>query len=416
VSWGPPERRLRLAYLVNQYPWVSQAFIRREILAMERQGAEVLRIALRGWNYPVVDPEDCAEQARTRYVLRDGVLSLVGAVLRSAGRSPRRFLAAARLALRMSRESDRGIAFHLAYLAEACRVCAWTRAWGAQHVHAHFGTNSAEVAMLAHELGAPPFSMTVHGPDEFDRPRALGLSEKLKRAAFSVAISSFGRSQLYRWAHIHDWPKIHVVHCGLEEAFHDVPETPPTTRPRLVCVGRLSEQKGQALLIEAAALLAAGGTEFELVLAGDGDGRAQLEDLIKRRELGGRVRITGWITSAQVREELLAAKGLVSASFAEGLPVVIMEAMALRRPVVATRVAGVPELVRPGVDGWLVAPGCVQSLAAAMESLLTAPQEMLARMGGAARSRVLDRHSVDVQAGKLLGHVRDAVGKREYAA
>jgi glycosyltransferase involved in cell wall biosynthesis len=283
-------------------------------------------------------------------------------------------------------------------------------------VHAHFGTNSAEVAMLAHELGAPPFSMTVHGPDEFDRPRALGLSEKLKRAAFSVAISSFGRSQLYRWAHIHDWPKIHVVHCGLEEAFHDVPETPPTTRPRLVCVGRLSEQKGQALLIEAAALLAAGGTEFELVLAGDGDGRAQLEDLIKRRELGGRVRITGWITSAQVREELLAAKGLVSASFAEGLPVVIMEAMALRRPVVATRVAGVPELVRPGVDGWLVAPGCVQSLAAAMESLLTAPQEMLARMGGAARSRVLDRHSVDVQAGKLLGHVRDAVGKREYAA
>ena len=153
--------------------------------------------------------------------------------------------------------------------------------------------------------------------------------------------------------------------------------------------------------MEAAQRLAARGVEFELVLVGDGEMRADIEALIKRHNLQDRVRITGWISSDQVRDEILAARALVLPSFAEGLPMVIMEAMALRRPVISTFVAGIPELVHPGEHGWLVPAGDVEALAEAMQACLDAPVDTLARMGEAAHERVLARHSVDTQAAKL---------------
>ena len=176
----------RIAYLVNQYPKVSHSFIRREILALERQGFDILRIALRGWEGELADEADKLERARTRYVLQQGVAPLLWAVLRTKLTAPRRFLAAFTLALRMSRRAERALFYHLAYLAEACRMLPWLKAFGATHVHAHFGTNSAEVAMLAHALGGPPYSFTVHGPEEFDKAQFLGLGEKVRRAAFAI--------------------------------------------------------------------------------------------------------------------------------------------------------------------------------------------------------------------------------------
>jgi glycosyltransferase involved in cell wall biosynthesis len=393
----------RIAYLVNQYPKPSHSFIRREIAALERRGWSVERFALRGWRDPVVDPEDRAERLRTRYVLRKGLAGLLGSTLRALAMSPARFFAALGLALRMARGAERGLVYHLAYFAEACRLAAWLRASGAPHLHAHFGTNSAEVAMLAHALGGPPYSFTVHGPEEFDQPRALGLAEKVRRAAFVAAISSYGRSQLYRWVEHAHWPKVKLVPCGLEAAFHDVAATPPPPAPRLACVGRLCEQKGQLVLLEAAARLAARGRRFELVLVGDGEMRPEAEAAISKNRLEAHVRITGWVSSARVRAEILAARALVLPSFAEGLPVVIMEAMALRRPVLATCVAGIPELVRHGETGWLCAPGDVDALEAALEELLAHPAAELQAMGEAGRARVLERHSVDDSAAKLAG-------------
>jgi glycosyltransferase involved in cell wall biosynthesis len=293
------------------------------------------------------------------------------------------------------------------YLAQACRLRQWLRESGATHLHAHFGTNPAEVAMLTHALGGPPWSFTVHGPEEFDRPAALHLGEKLRRAAFAVAVSSYGRSQLYRWVEHRHWHKLHVVHCGLDPDFLAAPPLPPPAAPRLVCVGRLCEQKGQLLLVQAAARLMQRGVDFELILAGDGEMRGEVQALIDAFGLAGRVRITGWISGADVREHLLAARALVLASFAEGLPVAIMEAMALRRPVVATLVAGIPELVREGEHGWLVPAGDVEALASAMQACLRLEPDTLAHMGEAARRRVLERHDVDVEAAKLaalFGH------------
>jgi glycosyltransferase involved in cell wall biosynthesis len=178
--------------------------------------------------------------------------------------------------------------------------------------------------------------------------------------------------------------------------------------PRLVCVGRLCEQKGQLLLVRACARLAARKVLFELVLAGDGEMRQEIEREVALLGLQRQVRITGWISAARVREEIVSARALVLPSFAEGLPVVLMEAMALRRPVLTTYVAGIPELVRDGVHGWLLPAGDVEALVRALEECLAASDGTLARMGEAGRARVLAAHSIEAEAAKLARLFRAA--------
>jgi colanic acid/amylovoran biosynthesis glycosyltransferase len=394
---------MRVAYLINQYPKISHTFIRREIHALERQDIEVTRIAIRGWDADVLDEDDKSEQLKTRYVLREGAARLLTAVLTIALSHPMRFCQGFGLTLRMSHNSDRPLLVHLAYLAEACRIQRWLTQERIEHLHAHFGTNSAEVAMLTHALGGPPWSFTVHGPEEFDKPQLIGLPEKIRRCAFVIAISSFGRSQLFRLVGHSLWSKIHVVHCGLERAFfQDAPSPAPMTS-NFVCVGRLCEQKGQLLLIDAARRLLERGEQFSLTFAGDGELRPDLEGLIDQHNLRNNVRITGWLSSDQVRRELISARALVLPSFAEGLPVVIMEAMALKRPVISTFVAGIPELVKHGQNGWLVPAGDVDELADAMQECLATPADVLERMGEAGFEAVAEHHNVDKEAELLAG-------------
>jgi colanic acid/amylovoran biosynthesis glycosyltransferase len=392
---------MNVAYFINQYPKVSHSFIRREIHALESMGVQVHRFALRGWADPVVDAEDIQEQGKTLYVLQGGVKGLLWPLLVCLLQQPLAWWAALKLALRTSRGSERPWPYHLVYLAEACRLKLWLDEAGAQHIHAHFGTNSTEVVMLAQALGGPGYSFTAHGPEEFDKPQALHLATKAERSRFAVAISSFGRSQFWRWLGHADWGKVAVVHCGLDRAFHSVPLVPVPRAPRLVCIGRLCEQKGQLLLLEAARQVRDAGHVFELVLAGDGEMRAECERLIQRHGLQGQVRITGWISAQQVRDELLAARAMVLPSFAEGLPVVIMEAMALQRPVLSTYVAGIPELVQPGRHGWLFPAGDASALAQAMVECLSMPTTQLQAMGEQARERVLARHDAITEAAKL---------------
>ena len=391
---------MHVAYLVNQYPKVSHTFVRREILALERQGVQVTRVTVRRVAEVLVDAEDLAEQARTHVLLDAGTAGLLFALCAMALRRPLRFARALSTALRLSVGSERGLLRHLAYLAEACVLVPLLAKQGATHVHAHFGTNSTTVALLCHVLGGPPFSFTVHGPEEFDKPLMLGLPEKIRAARFVVAISSFGRSQLYRYCAFAAWPKIEVVRCGVDAAFLAGEPAAIADTPRLVSVGRLSEQKGQALLVDAAALLAARGVQFELVLVGDGELRPALQARIAEHGLAERVRITGWADGARVRAELLAARAFVLPSFAEGLPVVLMEALALGRPALTTCIAGIPELVTEQC-GWLVTPGSVEALAAGMERVLQTPVGELQRLGQAGRARVQALHDVDTEAAKL---------------
>jgi len=404
---------MNVAYFVNQYPRVSHSFIRREILALEGLGVAIRRYALKCPVEELVDPADRAEFERTRHVFRQPLWRIAHWSARSLVSQPIACARALLLAVRTGWHSDRGLARHVAYWGEALVVAAWCRRDRIAHIHAHFGTNSATVAMLVNAVEDIPFSFTVHGPDEFDKPEFLALGEKIRRCAFVVGISSFGRSQLLRWADTADWDKVKIVHCGIDEAFRDRAITPPPDARRLVCVGRLCRAKGQLLLVEAARRLHEDGLAFEIVLAGDGPLRGEIETLIQEFGLEGQVSITGWISSTQVREELDQARALVLPSFAEGLPVVIMEAMAAARPVVTTRITGIPELVVPGETGWLVTAADLDALVGALTEVLSATVEQLTEMGRKGRGRVLSRHDVVTEAQRLKSFFEVSAGRAQ---
>lgn len=397
---------VKIACLVNTYPRASHSFIRREVAALERRGHEVLRLAMRSDRAALTDPADLAEDARTEHVLEMGAWRLLTSAARQIMRHPRGALAALRLALSCGArgaggpDGTGGRLRHLVYWVEAAHIARRCEDAGVTRLHAHFGTNPATVAMLAHQMGAPPFSFTVHGPEEFDAPLALSLAEKIARAADVVAISSFGRSQLCRWSAPGHWGKIAVVHCGIEPARFPDPAPLPEGGPHLVAIGRLAPQKGFALLVQAMVQAAPDLPDLRLTLVGDGELRLQIEAAIAAAGLGGRIRLAGWQDEAGVRAALAGATALILPSFAEGLPVVVMEAMAAGRPVIATAIAGVPELVTPDV-GWLVPAGDAGALAGAIRTLAATPRAQLQAMGTAARARVLARHDIDREAAKL---------------
>jgi colanic acid/amylovoran biosynthesis glycosyltransferase len=393
---------MRIAYLVNRYPTISHTFIRREILGLEKLGVSVRRFTLRAIRPEELrDPRDEAERLRTEAVLARGPAALLPAMLRMSVERPREFANAQLLVAQMGIGSERGYLRHMAYLAEACALTFQLEADRVQHMHAHFGTNSAAVARLVAALGGPGYSFTVHGPEEFDKPDRIALAHKIAAARFVVAVSSYGRSQLLRYCDAEAWDKVHIVRCGVDASYLE--ETSPVPEvPRFVNVARLSEQKGQLLLVEAAAMLRREGRTFELVLVGDGPLRKVLETRIAQEGLAGCVHLMGWADGDAVKAELVRARALVLPSFAEGLPVVIMEALACGRPVISTYIAGIPELVENGKTGWLVPAGSAEAVAQAMREALDAPAETLTRFGAAGRARVRAQHDADTNARQLL--------------
>lgn len=396
---APPGAGLRVAYLVNQYPKVSHTFIRREILALERLGVTVDRFAIRGWDAEVADPVDEDERARTRYVLKDGLGALLGAVAANAVRRPGAAFAALKAALAMSRRSVRPWPYHLVWFAHACRLRLWLEGSGVSHLHAHFGTNSADVAHLLRLLGGPSYSFTVHGADECDNARVLSFPRKTAGARFVVTVSGYIRAQMMRQLPPADWPKLKVVHCGLDEGFFAAAPPPPPPEPTLLCIGRLCAEKGHLTLLDAFAALDR--PDVRLVLAGDGEFRGLVDAKIRERGLSDRVRVTGWIGSDEVRRLIGEATLVVQPSLMEGLPVVLMEALAQGRPVVSTFIAGIPELVEDGRTGWLVPAGDADALARALKTALATPPARLDEMGRAGIARARARHHIDTEAARL---------------
>ena len=391
---------MKLAYLLNRYPMPSQTFIRREIAALEASGIPVLRISVRPTTGEAVDEGDLAEVGRTRVVLDAGPGRIALAVARRAVRGPGGFARALGLAVRLGRKSQRGIAVHLVFLAEACVTERWLAEEAITHVHAHFGTNATTVALLCRALGGPPYSFTVHGPEEFDRPELLKIREKVRHASFVVAISDYGRSQLLRWSDPEDGHKVHVVRCGIDRAFLDAPLTSVPSAPRFVCVSRLAQEKGLRELLEAVERLLEDGVDVEVLIAGDGPFRQEMARSIERSQDPQAVRLLGWQSNDEVRLAIEGARALILPSYAEGLPVVVMESLARGRPVITSQVAGIPELVDDQC-GWLVPPGAVGPLVTAMRAALDAPTERLDEMGREGARRVEARHDIDRQAALL---------------
>lgn len=387
-----PPRALRVAYLTTEYPKVSHAFIRREIAELERRGHHVERLSVRPPGGPLVDPADRAEAERTLSCLGRSKLRLLAHAAAWATRRPSRFAVAAATARRFYCASDRGLVRHIAYLAEAAYLADHLRRKGIGHVHVHFGTNAATVAVLMKVLSGITYSLTVHGPGEFDAPVGLGLAAKVAGAEFTAAISHFGRAQLQRWVGPDHWERIHVVRCTVNPELLAPPPPLDPTSDLLLCVGRLTPQKGQLLLVDAFARLVAAGGPGRLVFAGDGELRPQIERRVRCHALSDRVTITGWRSERQVRELLAQARAVVLPSSAEGLPVVLMEALALGRPVVSTHTAGIPELVEHGRNGWLVPAGDVCALESALAEVLSTSADRLGLMGRCGRELVERQH------------------------
>lgn len=237
--------QLALAYLTTEYPKTSHTFIRREILELERSGQTVMRLAIRESDSPAVDPADIAEYERTTHLLGEGWFKLLLSTAITAVSRPRAFLGAIAKTLGMARRSDRGVLRHFAYLVEASHLVRLTRRFRIRHVHVHFGTNAAAVARLARCLGGPTYSLTIHGPDEFDGPQALSLPAKFADALFIVAITDYCAAQIRRWMPYEQWQKIHIVHCTIDESFLDEAQPVDPASRTFVCVGRLTAQKGQ---------------------------------------------------------------------------------------------------------------------------------------------------------------------------
>ena len=403
---------MKLAYFVNQYPKVSHSFIRREILALEQLGYTIERFSLRTDKDELADPLDQDELTKTRYILSEKPLQIISAILKTFIASPLLFLTGIKTAFTMGLRSERGVLLHIIYLIEACILVQWEKSAKIDHIHAHFGTNSTTVVMLAYLMGGVGYSFTVHGPEEFDKPEFIHLGKKIHHCRFVVAISSYGRSQLFRWIPASEWQKVKIIRCGLDAAFLNTePLASLETSRQLLCIGRLCEQKGQLLLLEAIKQLHDEGVNCQLILAGDGPMRKEIELRIADYKLEGVVEITGWISSEQVKSLLCESRGMVLPSFAEGLPVVIMEALALRRPVISTYVAGIPELIQTGKNGWLVPPGDVSKLKSAIMELLDASAVDLEKMGQQGFDAVLAQHDAEKEAGKLAQLFSGALGK-----
>lgn len=391
---------MKVCYLINQYPKISHTFIRRELQALERLGLVVSRVSIRGVDEGVVNDEDQEELEKTAFIIGSSILRslcfLIFCLLKNAHRLPR----AMRIWFKLSTAANGSYIKHCIYVMEACWLLRYCQINKIDHIHAHFGTNPAAVALFCRLLGGPSYSFTVHGPEEFDAPNQLSLKEKIHFSKFTVAITSYCKSQLYRWANFSDWQKISEVHCVVDENLL-LKTTPLFEYPhRLVSIGRLCEQKGQWLLLQAIAQLVVKYPKIQLHLIGDGELKTHLQSYVEQQGLSENIIFYGWQNAESIKEQLDDAKVMLLPSFAEGLPVVIMEAFARKKPVISTYIAGIAELVDDN-NGWLIPAGSISDLVEAIDSALCTSNEQLMSKGQMGFNAIVERHSADTEAKKL---------------
>ncbi len=392
---------MHIAYFINQYPAVSHSFIRREIIALENKGLNISRFAIRPEANELVDNADIAEQKQTRYIIKTPKFRVLHVLIKQLFFNTAKLIKTVKYAFGFYRKYPGKLIKVFICFVEACVLAEWVRQEEIDHVHAHFATNSLTVVLFTHHLTGVSYSFTMHGSEEFDRPESIGFKDKIKYAHFVAAISCYTRSQLYRWSDVSDWNKIHIIRCGVDKDFLEDSITPVCSDPVLLTVGRFCEQKGQLLLLQAFKKLTMQHQTAKLVMVGDGLLKSQIQDYIQQHGLSNSVELTGSLDGKQIREKISQARAFVLPSFAEGLPVVIMEAFALARPVISTYVGGIPELVKPGENGWLVPASSVEDLVMALNQVIDLPIDRLNKMGRQGRQKVIAQHSVDKEADKL---------------
>jgi glycosyltransferase involved in cell wall biosynthesis len=364
----------RLVYLCSEYPRATDTFIQREVDSLRKAGFYVETISARR---PVQleqgTEEQDKERQRTHYLLPCSPWRLFSDHLRLLFRSPGRYFQGVWLALTVRSPGLRSLLYQIFYFAEAGMVASRMKQRGLTHIHNHAPDASGYVAMIACNMGDLTYSLTLHGPDIFFEPGRWRIKEKIERSRFAICVSHYARSQAMLWSNRGCWDRLHVVHCGID------PDRAETHRHKgrgrhILFVGRLNPVKGLIVLLEAFAVLARRYPNLHLSFVGDGPQRPALESIVSEKGLCECVTFHGYRSQAELREHYAGADVFVMTSFAEGLPVVLMEAMAFGVPVVAPCITGIPELVMDGVSGFLTTPGDVEDLIERIETLLDNPE------------------------------------------
>jgi glycosyltransferase involved in cell wall biosynthesis len=397
--------------MTGEYPRATDTFIQREVAALRALGYHLQTFSVRRPQAREMGgPEQEAERAATFYLVPCSPFALLGAHLSLCFSAPGRYLRAIGLAWKISPPGVRGGLRQMAYFAEAGLAAHRMRRQRLAHLHNHFSNSSGTVAALAAEMGGFTFSLTIHGPAEFFEPKYWHIGEKARRALFVNCISHFCRSQVMIFAPMSAWPRLHIIHCGVDPDLF-APMEHRGVGKRLLFVGRLAAVKGVPVLLEALARVHQKYPQAELIIAGDGPDRKILEDLAATLGVAAAVRFLGYQSQSQVRQLLSQADIFVMTSFAEGVPVVLMEAMAAGVPVVATRVAGVAELVEDQASGYLTPPGDPIATAQKIEALL-ADAELRSRFGSAGRKIVRSEFNVQIEARRLARLIDSALTGR----
>jgi colanic acid/amylovoran biosynthesis glycosyltransferase len=384
----------RIAYLISEYPKPSHTFIRREIAALRRVGVDIVPFSIRPTLQTLTTELERAARDETQAVLGRSPLSYVAAILGAFLRRPGRTWSTLRLALRHRAPGAKGMLWTLFYFVEAIFLTGLLRQAGATRLHNHFGQGGATVGMLAAHFNDIPWSLTLHGVSETDYPAGLLLGEKIARADFVACASWFMRAQGMRVAQPAHWGKLHVVRCGVDLAALPQPQSGGDEPVRFICVARLSPEKWHRGLLEAFAVVRKKTPGARLIIVGDGPLRPELEELVAALGVQEAVIFHGALDEAATLVAVAGADVLVLPSLLEGLPVSLMEAMALGKPVISSNVAGIPELVRDGRNGLLFPPSESGALAQHMITLAT-DRPLRERLGAAGKITVAEEFAID---------------------
>jgi colanic acid/amylovoran biosynthesis glycosyltransferase len=411
---------LKIAFLCSEYPAISHTFVLREVEALRRLGAAITTFSIRR------TPPDRLLARADRLAAETTVAILpprwprfLAAHLRLVLRAPATYLSTLAFALRLAPPGLRGRLWQVFYFAEAVMLWSECRRRGIRHIHVHLANAAADLAMIAAHAGTESepeqpwsWSFTMHGPTEFYDLGHYRLAEKVRDARFVVCISDFARSQLMGISDPDAWERLHVIHVGIPVDRFTRSSTPSTGEhdPAILYIGRLVPEKGQAVLLEAVARLAERGQTARLTLAGDGPLRPRLEALAERLGLTSRVTFLGAVGQDDLHRLYEGASIFCLPSFAEGVPVVLMEAMAMELPVLSTRITGIPELIEDGVSGLLVAPGRADELAERLGSLLADPA-LRHELGSQGRQAVLREFDAERSAAQLYELLSEQLGE-----
>lgn len=393
-----PERAGPVTYLMSHFPAITHTFIHDEVTWIEHQGVRVAPVAI---NPPDdLDGLDDAARAwldRTTYVKSTPPLRAAATFLRHVLKAPR----IATIPFRCGGLDLASVGRHILYLVEASLVVDNMMSSGSRHLHVHFGGPASTVAWLAHRVArsiAPndtwTWSMTIHGWSEFVDEERHHLRSKVESAAFTACISSFTRAQLLRLSSPSRWDRVQVVRCGIDLTRFSHRQDLPASGKRVAIVGRVSPEKGHLILVDAVALLAQRGVHVDIDVIGPDRGmRVVIEERLQVLGLSGRLHFHGACTPTEIADLLRQEDALCLPTFAEGLPIVLMEAMAIGVPVVTTYIAGIPELAEDGTTALVVPAAEPEQLADALERVLT-DGDLRTRLVENAAERVRSNHDI----------------------